>query len=56
MTEEQLHYILNKHPMLKTIPVLYDMDFGHTQPIFTFPIGGTIHMNTKDMWIRVNIF
>lgn len=56
MTEEQLHFILNKHPMLKTIPVLYDVDFGHTQPIFTFPIGGTIHMNTKDMWMRVNIF
>ncbi len=56
MTEEQLHFILNKHPMLKTIPVLYDVEFGHTQPIFTFPIGGNIYMNTKDMWMRVNIF
>lgn len=40
MTEEQLHFILEKHSVLKSIPVLYDVDFGHTQPIFTFPIGG----------------
>lgn len=56
MTEEQLHFILDKHPLLKTIPVLYDVDFGHTQPIFTFPIGGNIHMNTKEMWIQVTKF
>ncbi|WP_418895841.1 S66 family peptidase [Sporosarcina cyprini] len=42
MSEEQLLFILDKHPMLKEIPVLYDVDFGHTQPMFTFPIGGEV--------------
>ncbi|MCM3638424.1 LD-carboxypeptidase [Sporosarcina luteola] len=44
ITEEQLLFILDKHPMLKTIPVLYDVDFGHTQPMFTFPIGGEVQI------------
>ncbi|QPQ32229.1 hypothetical protein JNUCC51_07225 [Lysinibacillus sp. JNUCC 51] len=56
MTEEQLHFILDKHPSLRNIPVLYDVDFGHTQPIFTFPIGGEIQMNTKDLMIHVTKF
>ncbi|GAB2572410.1 S66 family peptidase [Gracilibacillus alcaliphilus] len=47
MTEEQLYFILDKHPQLKKIPVLYDMDFGHTQPSVTLPIGGTIHVNSN---------
>ncbi|MBG9454995.1 peptidase S66 [Lysinibacillus sphaericus] len=56
MTAEQLHFILDKHPNLKRIPVIYDVDFGHTQPIFTFPIGGEIQMNTKDLTIYVTKF
>ncbi|WP_248512554.1 S66 peptidase family protein [Sporosarcina sp. NCCP-2222] len=42
ISEEQLLFILDKHPILKGIPVLYDVDFGHTQPMFTFPIGGEV--------------
>ncbi|TDX95791.1 UNVERIFIED_CONTAM: hypothetical protein BJ099_1233 [Lysinibacillus xylanilyticus] len=55
MTDEQLHFILDKHPSLRNIPVLYDVDFGQ-QPIFTFPIGGEIQMNTKDLMIHVTKF
>ncbi|MGE7909231.1 S66 family peptidase [Lysinibacillus xylanilyticus] len=56
MTEEQICFILDKHPSLRNIPVLYDVDFGHTQPIFTFPIGGEIQINTKDLMIHVTKF
>lgn len=35
MTQDILIYILDKHPILKTIPVMYDLDFAHTQPLFT---------------------
>ncbi|MEG0439055.1 MAG: LD-carboxypeptidase [Solibacillus sp.] len=49
VTEEQLHFILNKHPQLKDIPVFYDIDFGHTQPIATLPIGGTVRINSDGM-------
>ncbi|MHC3838433.1 LD-carboxypeptidase, partial [Streptococcus thermophilus] len=39
MTLEILTYILDKHPLLKSIPVMYDLDFAHTQPLFTISIG-----------------
>ena len=56
MTEEQLNFILDKHPQLKEIPVLYNVDFGHTQPIFTFPIGGEVEMDSKMKTIKLRKF
>lgn len=56
MTEEQLHFILNKHPQLKEIPVIYNMDFGHTQPICTLPIGGQVRIDTNKRAIHVMEF
>lgn len=56
MTEEQLLFILDKHPQLINIPVLYDMDFGHTQPIMTLPIGGTISIHTQGFNIKLENF
>ncbi|MGW8382537.1 S66 family peptidase [Streptococcus parasuis] len=47
MTEEILLAILDKHPILKQIPVLYDLDFAHTQPLFTITIGGQVEIDTK---------
>ncbi|HWL25938.1 MAG TPA: S66 peptidase family protein [Ureibacillus sp.] len=56
MTEEHLHFILNKHPQLKNIPVIYDIDFGHTQPMMTLPIGGEISIDTQNLNITLNRF
>lgn len=53
MTEEQLLFILNKHPLLKEIPVLFNLDFGHTQPICTLPIGGKVRIDTSNEAIQV---
>lgn len=53
MSEEQLLFILDKHPMLKKIPVLYDIDFGHTQPMFTFPIGGEIEFDATNKLLKL---
>lgn len=39
MNLEKWKYILDRDE-LKDIPVIIDMDFGHTTPIITFPIGG----------------
>lgn len=52
MTEEILLYILDKHPVLKTIPVLYDLDFAHTQPLFSLRIGGQVTVDTSNLSIR----
>lgn len=54
MSEERLVYILNKYPHLKHIPVMYDVDFGHTQPIFTFPIGQKITLDTYAKRIMIH--
>ena len=53
MTEEILLAILDKHPLLKTIPVLYDLDFAHTQPLFTITIGAQAALDTDEMVIHV---
>ena len=53
MTEEILVSILDKHPVLKSIPVLYDVNFGHTQPIFTFPIGKKIKLDAGNLKIMI---
>ncbi|MCT4413348.1 S66 family peptidase [Leuconostoc pseudomesenteroides] len=45
MNEEKLHLVLDKFSILKKIPVIYDLDFGHTQPIFTVPLGQSIKVN-----------
>ena len=30
---------------LKGKPIIYNLDFGHTQPFFTIPIGGYCEIN-----------
>ncbi|MFM0772138.1 S66 peptidase family protein [Streptococcus suis] len=49
MTEEILLAILDKHPILKKVPVLYDLDFAHTQPLFTITIGGQVELDSQTM-------
>ena len=44
---------MDKFPILKTVPVIYDVDFGHTQPIFTFPLGGVAEISTDSMVIQL---
>lgn len=40
---------------LRNIPIIIDADFGHTTPIFTFPIGGdaNIYANDKEIIIKI---
>ena len=40
MTKEKWIKLIKNKPELKDIPVIAGADFGHTTPIFTFPIGG----------------
>ncbi|WP_374285228.1 S66 peptidase family protein [Lactococcus sp.] len=53
MTDEILRFILDKHPRLQDIPVIYDVDFGHTQPIFTFPLGADVEISTAPLSIQI---
>ena len=40
MTKEKWIKLIKNKPELDSIPVIAGADFGHTTPIFTFPIGG----------------
>ena len=42
MTRPLLEQIVATKPELSRLPVVANVDFGHTTPIFTFPIGGTV--------------
>lgn len=45
MNLEKLKYIIKTKEELKDIPIIANADFGHTNPMFTFPIGGIVRIN-----------
>jgi muramoyltetrapeptide carboxypeptidase len=48
MTTEKLIKIIKTKAELKDIPIIANIDFGHTSPIITFPIGGEVIIDTKN--------
>lgn len=40
MDLEKLKLLINSKQELRNIPIIANADFGHTMPMFTFPIGG----------------
>jgi len=48
MTLEKLKYIIKMKEELKNLPIIANVDFGHTNPLITFPIGGTIKLKVND--------
>jgi muramoyltetrapeptide carboxypeptidase len=55
MTKELLIKIIKSKKELEKIPVIADTDFGHTTPIFTFPIGGRAKIIAKKNKIEIKI-
>lgn len=47
MTDDKLIKIIKTKKELDKIPVIANVDFGHTDPIITFPIGGTARMRVE---------
>jgi muramoyltetrapeptide carboxypeptidase len=45
MTRDLLGQIVASKPELAGLPVLANVDFGHTAPAFTFPVGGTVEVH-----------
>jgi muramoyltetrapeptide carboxypeptidase len=37
------------------IPIIYNLDFGHTDPMFTIPIGGTAYIDTQNHLLSFKI-
>ncbi len=55
MTKEKWIKLIKNKPELENIPVIAGADFGHTTPIFTFPIGGKAKLVAKDGKIELKI-
>lgn len=55
MTIEKLKYIIETKEELKNIPIFANVDFGHTNPMITFPIGGTAKISVNDIQVKFEI-
>ena len=55
MTREKLEYIIKSKKALQNIPVLANVDFGHTTPLLTLPIGGKCCLDTDSRRLFVKI-
>ena len=48
MNLEKLKFILESKKELKNTPIIANIDFGHTNPLITFPLGGTARFIAKE--------
>ena len=53
MTKELLIKIVKAKKELDNIPVIANLDFGHTTPMFTFPIGGECIIDTEKLLVEI---
>lgn len=55
MTMEKIRKIVSSKRELKSIPVIYGVDFGHTDPYITFPIGGSAEIQADASGAKIRI-
>lgn len=55
MTDDKWKKMIKGKNELKNIPVIANCDFGHTTPMFTFPIGGFARLESKNDNIKLSI-
>jgi muramoyltetrapeptide carboxypeptidase LdcA involved in peptidoglycan recycling len=56
MDLEKLKFIISTKRELKNIPIIANADFGHTNPMFTFPIGGMCEMSASKKNVKIELF
>ncbi len=55
MSLEKIKFIFKSKNISPKIPVVFNLDFGHTTPMFTFPIGGTIRVDASGKTVKIKI-
>lgn len=55
ITKQDLIEIVRANERLQKIPIVANVDFGHTTPKITFPIGGTCKITAKEKEIKITI-
>jgi len=53
---KKLTRIINTKPELQEIPIIANVDFGHTSPQITYPIGGRVRLDVRQDQIEFEIF
>ena len=53
ISREKLEYIVNSIPQLKELPVIANVDFGHTTPMLTLPIGGRCEITSDGIQVQI---
>lgn len=56
MNRDLLSRIIASNPALRKVPVIANVDFGHTMPMCTFPIGGTCEMEADSDRLSCKIY
>ena len=55
MTRELLEKIIREKKGISDIPIIANVDFGHTTPLATMPIGGSLEMMARDEVVKIRI-
>jgi muramoyltetrapeptide carboxypeptidase len=55
VTTEILFKMIDSKEILKTVPVVANIDFGHTNPKITLPVGGAAEVTAKDNSAKIKI-
>ncbi len=53
--KEKLIYMLSTFPQLKKIPIIANIDFGHTEPRITMPVGANAKISGRNNKIHIGI-
>lgn len=53
VTREGLEYIINSKEELRNLPILANVDFGHTAPLLTIPLGGTATLTDNNLTLEL---
>lgn len=56
MTNEKIHTIISSKKELCNLPVIANVDFGHTDPMITFPIGDNVKILANNKDLRISFF
>ncbi len=52
---DKLKYIIRTKKELASIPIIADLDFGHTSPLLTLPVGGQIKISAENNKVNFEI-
>ena len=55
MTVKKMKHIMKDKQISKSIPIIYNVDFGHTTPMIIFPIGGRARIEAKGKTVQITI-